>query len=149
MKKQLSIVLAAGILMAGVPAAMAAGPQSSGSANTLHSMSAMLSLTKAQRTRAWNDLQRQATEQNKPSSFKPAVGSVVPSTIKIEQLALYHRAPVPNKAASDVPSLRAYDFLIVIPSDKKVAAIVAETVPLPAPTRGSARAMMQARSVRS
>jgi hypothetical protein len=84
-------------------------------------------LTATQRTKAWNDLQKQATEQKAPPSFEPTVGSAVPSTIKI--------APVPGKAASDIRSLKSYDFaltegklLIVNPSDKKIAAVLSDTM---------------------
>jgi hypothetical protein len=127
MKKQLSIVLAAGILTAGVTAAMAVGMQSSVSTKMSQPLSDTLSLSKTQRKMVWNDLHRQATEQKTPPSFRPTVGSTVPSTIEI--------APVPSKAATDIPWLRPYDFamvqgklLIVNPSNKKVAAVVAETM---------------------
>ncbi len=62
-------------------------------------------------------------KQRLPAGFTAAVGSVVPSAIIIE--------PVPSKAASDVPSLRPYDFavvqgkvLIVNPSDRKIADVI-------------------------
>ncbi len=126
MKKQVSIMLAAGLLMAGIPAATAAVQSPSGSARMPQPLSDTLDLTATQRTKAWNDLQKQATEQKTPSSFEPTVGSAVPSTIKIE--------PVPSKAANDVPSLKSYDFamtegklLVVNPSDKKIAAVLSET----------------------
>jgi hypothetical protein len=127
MNKQISILLAAGIMMAGVPAATAAIVQPSGSATMPQTPSDTLDLTKTQRSTAWNDLQKHATEQKAPSSYKPTIGSVVPSGIKIE--------PVPSKAASDVPSLKPYDFamlhgklLIVDPSSKKVAAVFEDTM---------------------
>ncbi len=128
MKRHASIMLAAGLLMAGVPAATAAGLQSpSGSARMSQPSSDTLNLTTTQRRMAWNDLQKEATEQKTPPSFKPTVGSAVPSTINIK--------PVPSKAASDVPSLKSYDFamtqgklLIVNPSDKKIAAVFGESM---------------------
>ena len=83
----------------------------------------MLNLTTAQQKSAWSELNGQATHQTAPSGFQPIVGAVVPSTIKIQ--------PVPEKAASDIPSLKPYDFalvqgklLIVNPSDKKVAEVI-------------------------
>ena len=126
MKKQVSIMLAAGLLMAGIPAASAAVLSPSGRAGMSQPLSNALDLTATQRTKAWNDLQKQATERKTPSSFEPTVRSAVPSTIKIE--------PVPSKAANDVPSLKSYDFamtegklLVVNPSDKKIAAVLSET----------------------
>ena len=126
MKKQVSIMLAAGLLMAGIPAASAAVQSPSGRAEMSQPLSDTLDLTATQRRKAWNDLQKQATEQKMLSSFEPTVGSAVPSTIKIE--------PVPSKAANDFPALRSYDFamtegklLIVNPSDKKIAAVLSET----------------------
>jgi hypothetical protein len=82
-----------------------------------------LGLTSAQQKLVWRDLNGQATNQNAPSGFQPMVGAVVPSSIKIE--------PVPTKAATDIPSLKPYDFamvqgkvLIVNPADKKVADVI-------------------------
>ena len=57
MNKQISILLAAGIMMAGVPAATAAIVQPNGSATMSQTPSDTLDLTKTQRTTAWNDLQ--------------------------------------------------------------------------------------------
>jgi hypothetical protein len=126
MKRQASIMLAAGLLMAGIPAATAAVQSPSGSAKMSQPLSGTLSLTTTQRTRAWNDLQKQAREQKAPSNFKPIVGSAAPSAIKIE--------PVPSKAASDLLSLKSYDYamtqgklLVVNPSDKKIAAVLSDT----------------------
>ncbi len=126
MKKQVSIMLAAGLLVAGTPAATAAVQSPSGSVRMSQPLSNTLDLTATQRTKAWNDLQKQATEQKTPSSFKPTVGSAVPSGIDIE--------PVPSKAANDVPSLKSFDFamtegklLVVNPSNKKIAAVLSET----------------------
>jgi Protein of unknown function (DUF1236) len=56
-------------------------------------------------------------------AFNATVGSVLPTTIKLQ--------PVPSKAGSAVPALKAYDFamvngklLIVNPSDKKIVEVV-------------------------
>ena len=120
MIKQASIALTAGLLFASVAAASAAGTQSpSPNSQVRRPAGDTLSLTSTERTTAWNDLHSRATEQKAPSSFSPTVGSILPSTIKIE--------PVPSKVASAVPALKAYDFamvegklLIVNPSDKKI-----------------------------
>jgi hypothetical protein len=122
MRKQISIALATGVLMAGVSAASAAGISQSNS-RMARPASDTLSLTSAQQKMVWNDLHGQATKQKAPSGFMPTVGAVVPSTVKIE--------PVPSKAATDVPTLKSFDFamvngklLIVNPSDKKIAEVI-------------------------
>ncbi len=126
MMKHVSMALSAGLLVAGVSMASAAGMQSS-IAMTKMSQPARdtLSLTSAQRKLAWSDLQSRATEQKAPARFKETVGAIVPSTIKIE--------PVPSRATSNVPALKSYDFarvngklLIVNPSDKKVAEVISD-----------------------
>lgn len=116
--------LAAAALLCGVTAASAAGMSHPSSTSTMsRPASDTLSLTATQRKTAWNDLSRAAAKQNSPSSFNARVGSVLPSTLKIE--------PVPSKAAKAIPSLRPYDFamvrgklLIVNPSDKKIADVI-------------------------
>jgi Protein of unknown function (DUF1236) len=126
MMKQVSMALAAGLLVAGVSTASAAGMQSSTATTKMsHPASDTLSLTSTQRKMAWNDLHSQATEQKAPANFKETVGAIVPSTIKIE--------PVPSKATSNGPALKSYDFarvngklLIVNPSDKKVAEVIGD-----------------------
>ena len=122
MRNQISVALAAGLLMAGVSAASAAGmPQSNSTVS--RPASDTLSLTTTEQKAAWNALHGQATEQKAPSGFNAIVGAVVPSTVKI--------APVPSKAASDVPMLKSFDFamvngklLIVNPSDKKIVEVI-------------------------
>ena len=71
----------------------------------------------------WNDLHSQVTAQNTPSGFNATVGAIVPSSLKIE--------PVPDKVASAVPAVKAYEFamvkgklLIVNPSDKKIVEVI-------------------------
>jgi hypothetical protein len=126
MIKQTSLALTAGLLAAGVTAASAAAMQSAGaSANVSQPPRDMLNLTIRQRNTAWSDLQSRATEQKVPSSFHGIVGAIVPNGVKLK--------PMPTKAASDVPSLKDYDFamtggklLIVNPRDKKVAAVMSD-----------------------
>jgi hypothetical protein len=108
--------------MAGVSAASAAGMSQSNSTMS-RPASDTLSLTSTEQKTAWNDLHGQAAEQKASSGFNATVGAVVPSTVKI--------APVPSKAASDVPMLKSFDFamvngklLIVNPSDKKIVEVI-------------------------
>jgi hypothetical protein len=128
MNKKASLALATGLLLVGAAAASAAGPQSSPQAPPASSTMSKpatdrLSLTGTEQKSAWNDLNRQATNQNAPAGFQPQVGAMVPGSIKL--------APVPTKAATDVPSLKPFDFamvqgklLIVNPSDKKIADVI-------------------------
>ena len=124
MKKQVSIALAAGLLLAGATAASAAGISSSSSPKMSNPAAQdSLSLATSQQKTAWNDLKGQASNQTAPSGFQATIGSVVPSNLKI--------APVPSKTATEVPALKPYDFamvsgklLIVNPSDKKVVEVI-------------------------
>jgi hypothetical protein len=122
MKKQTIVVLAAAALLSGVTAASAAGIASSHSAMA-KPISDTLSLNATQQKTAWNDLNKQASNQNAPSGFADTAGSVVPKTLKINAM--------PSRAARDVSSLRPYDFakvsgklLIVNPRDRKVAEVI-------------------------
>jgi hypothetical protein len=108
--------------MAGVSVASAADTTKS---NSTMSQPAgdTLSLTSAQQKTVWNDLHSQATEQKAPAGFNATVGAVIPSTMKTE--------PMPSKVATDVPTLKSFDFamvngklLIVNPSDKKVVQVI-------------------------
>ena len=127
MRKHISVALAAGLLMAGVSAASAAGMSQSNSTPNSTTMaqpaSDTLSLTSAQQKTVWNDLHGQATEQKAPSGFNATIGAIVPSTVKTE--------PVPSKAATSVPALKSFNFamvdgklLIVNPSDKKIVDVI-------------------------
>jgi hypothetical protein len=132
MNKKASIALATGLLLAGAAAASAAGQQSTSSpkmapppASSTMSKPASdtLSLTSTEQKSAWKDLNGHVTNQNAPSGFQPKVGAAVPSSIKLE--------PIPAQAATDVPSLKSFDFamvqgklLIVNPSDKKIADVI-------------------------
>jgi Protein of unknown function (DUF1236) len=128
MKTRMSIALAAAVLLSGVTAASAAWWHSSwwhssSSSTMARAASDTFSLNSTGQRMAWKDLSTEASKQNVPSGFNATVGSVVPSTLKIE--------PVPSKAAKDVPSLRPYDFamvqgklLIVNPLDKKIVEVI-------------------------
>jgi hypothetical protein len=125
MRKHISVALAAGLLMAGVSAASAAGMSQSNSPNSTMAQpaSGTLSLTSAQQKTVWNDLHGQATEQKAPSGFNATVGAIVPTTVKTE--------PVPSKAATSVPALKSFNFAmvdgklwIVNPSAKKIVDVI-------------------------
>jgi hypothetical protein len=80
-------------------------------------------LSTTQQKTAWNDLHAQAGQQIAPSGFRANIGQVVPSDVTVKS--------VPNKTASDVPTLRRYDFalvkgklLIVNPADKKIVEVI-------------------------
>jgi hypothetical protein len=124
MKTRTSIALAAALLLSGVTAASAADWMHSSSSSTMAKpASDTFSLNRTQQKTAWSDLSTAASKQDLPSGFNASIGSVVPTTFKIE--------PVSSRAAKDVPSLRPYDFavvqgklLIVNPSDKKIADVI-------------------------
>ena len=115
MKKQTTLALAAAVLLSGAAVASAAtmAPKASDTLN----------LSTTQQKTAWRDLHTPSLSQSAPSGFTASVGAALPSSVTI--------APMPSKAASDVPALRPYDFamvqgkvLIVNPSDKKIAEII-------------------------
>ncbi len=109
------------MLLASVSAASAAGIQSS---NTMSPPAKdTLMLSNAQQKTAWHDLYTKALNQAAPSGFGAAVGAVVPKSVTT--------APMPAKAASDVPALKPYNFamlqkklVIVNPSDHKIAEVI-------------------------
>jgi hypothetical protein len=79
-------------------------------------------LSAAQRRAVWNDLSKQATNQN-ASGFDATIGTFVPNTVKLE--------PMPSNVTANNPSLGAYDFamvnrklVIVDPSNKVIADVL-------------------------
>jgi hypothetical protein len=111
-----AIRLAAIALLTGVATASAAG---------IHSPSDALKLSSVQEKTAWQDLTMPSFFLNTaaPAGFSPMIGAVVPRSITT--------APVPPKAANDIPVLKPYRFtivqhklLIVNPADMKVAAVI-------------------------
>jgi hypothetical protein len=79
-------------------------------------------LSAGQRRALWNDLGKQAANQN-ASGFEAQTGTFVPGSVKIE--------PIPGKAAANNPQLRPYDYamvdhdlLIVDPANKVIADVV-------------------------
>ena len=100
MKKQSSIALAAAALFCGVTVASAA--TMSHSANTMSSpakASDTLNLSGAQQKTAWKDLTTPMLSQTVPSGYNPTIGAVLPKSVTT--------APMPSKAASDVPGAQA------------------------------------------
>jgi hypothetical protein len=84
-----------------------------------------LKLTSAQQKTTWHDLTMPSFSLNMaaPAGFSPVIGAIVPHSITT--------APVPMKAASDIPALSRYRFtmvehklLVVNPSDMKIAAVI-------------------------
>jgi len=113
MRKQTAFASAAALLLCGVTTASAAA--------AMHASDTLI-LSAAQRRAAWNDLNKQATNQN-AAGFDAAIGAFLPNTVKIE--------PMPSKTAADVPSLRPYGFavvghklVIVDPSNKVIADVL-------------------------
>jgi hypothetical protein len=81
-------------------------------------------LSAAQRRVVWNDLCKQATNQN-AAGFDATTGTFVPNAVKIE--------PLPSKVTAKNPSLRPYDFamvnhklVIVDPSNKVIADVLSK-----------------------
>jgi hypothetical protein len=121
MRKQISVALAAGLLVAGASAASAAGMKP---LNPISSRQASdtLNLTSTQQQAAWKDLYMGSLNQTS-SNFNAKQGAVLPSGIVT--------APVTTKASGDVPALKPFDFamvngklLIINPSDKKIVDVI-------------------------
>jgi Protein of unknown function (DUF1236) len=113
MTKQTAIASATVLLLCGMATASAA---------TAMHPSDSISLSAAQRKTVWNDLNKQATNQN-AAGFNATIGTFVPNTVKLQ--------PIPSKVAADVPSLQPYDFamvghklVIVDPSNKVIADVL-------------------------
>ena len=83
----------------------------------------ILDLSAQEQHTAWSDLSG-VQSQNGPSTFKPSTSSAVPSTLQVQAIK--------GKAASDVPTLAAYDFakvhdklLIINPRDMMIVDVIA------------------------
>ena len=87
MRKQTAILSAAALLLCTVATASAA--------TAMHPSDTVI-LSAAQRRAVWNDLNKQATNQN-AAGFDATIGTFLPKTVKIE--------PIPSKTAADIPSL--------------------------------------------
>lgn len=113
MRKQTAIVSAAALLLCGMATASAA--------TAMHPSDTVI-LSAAQRRAVWNDLNKQATNQN-AAGFDATIGTFLPKTVKI--------SPMPSKTAADIPALRPYNFamvghklVIVDPSNKVIADVL-------------------------
>ena len=124
MKKSASVAVAAALLLSGVSAASAASHMSK-EANGAMTAGDTLALSATQQKEVWKDLSRHAANQTAPSGFTATVGAAIPSAISTY--------PLPRQAARDVPAVKPYRYamtqdkvLIVNPSDKKIADVVAK-----------------------
>jgi Protein of unknown function (DUF1236) len=122
MKKSVSVAVAAMLLLSGVSVASAASHMSNRSGSSA-AASDKLDLSSAQQKSIWKDISRQATNQNAPSDFNPAIGMAIPDGV--------NTYPLPRQAARDVPAVKPYRYamlqdkvLIVNPSDKMIADVV-------------------------
>ena len=131
MKAQTTIALAAAALLAGIATASAAPPENGkmapppASTKMAPPASDTLTLSSAQRKKAWNDLYTGMLNQKTPAGFTATVGSPLPSNVVT--------APVTARAAGDVPVLKPYKFamvqkklVIVNPSDRKIVDIITQ-----------------------
>ena len=123
MKLHLTTIATVAALASGIGVASAAGNHAMSNASTQSMAKDSLSLTSAQERTAWKDISRQASSQMAPSGFTPTIGATVPTEISLK--------PVPAKVASQVSTLKPYDYallqdklLIVNPSDKKVVDVI-------------------------
>jgi hypothetical protein len=126
-----SVAIIAALLAGGTSLAIAqngASANSKGTSRTATSAASALHgtdtviLSVAQRSAVWNDLSKQATNQN-AVGFDATIGTFVPNTVKIE--------PIPSKVTASNPSLRPYGFamvdqklVIVDPSNKVIANVL-------------------------
>jgi hypothetical protein len=113
MRKQTTFLSAAALLLCSVATASAA--------TAMHPSDTVI-LSAAQRSTLWNDLSKQATNQN-AAGFNAKIGAFVPDTVKLK--------PIPSTTAANNPSLRPYDFamvdhrlVIVDPSNKVIADVL-------------------------
>jgi hypothetical protein len=121
-----SFVIVAALLTGGTSLAIAQnGPQtpSAPTSKKMHGSDTVI-LSAAQRKAVWNDLSKQATNQN-AADFDGTTGTFVPNAVKIE--------PMPSKVTANNPSLRPYDFamvnhklVIVDPSNKVIADVLSK-----------------------
>jgi len=82
-----------------------------------------LNLTSAQQKEIWQSVNKQNMKDATPSGFRPAVGQVVPGSIKLHAM--------PLDATKQVPAVRSYDYamlqndvLLIDPTSKKIVDII-------------------------
>jgi hypothetical protein len=127
-----SLVMVAALLAGGTSLAIAqnASAYSNGTSKmaaspttALHGSDTVI-LSAAQRRTVWNDLSKQASNQN-VAGFDAKIGTFVPNSVKAE--------PMPSKVTANNPSLQPYDFamvnhklVIVDPSNKVIADVLSK-----------------------
>ncbi len=121
MKSQTTLALAAAVLLAGVTVSLVPASAALFSASTPKAADS-LTLSRQDQKTAWTDLSGAKTS-SAPASFQPTTSSAIPSTLTVHA--------IPEKAASAVPALRAYDYakvngklLIVNPHDMMIAEVI-------------------------
>ena len=92
-------------------------------ANTGATSKDPLSLSSAQQKEIWQSINKQNMKDTTPAGFRPAVGGVVPSSIKLHAM--------PGDATRQVPAVKSYDFvmlqndvLLIDPASKKIVDII-------------------------
>ena len=82
-----------------------------------------LSLTNAQQKEIWQSVSKQNMKDTTPAGFRPAIGTVVPGSMKLHAL--------PGDATRQVPAVRSYDYvmvqndvLLIDPTSKKIVDII-------------------------
>ena len=122
MNTRTAIALAAAALLAGATAAPSLAATSSSAAKPNPS-AAGLTLSKAQRKTAWNDLHGAAVTATPSAKYADKVGAKVPRTVPLMGMS--------SKAKQAVPKLKSYDFtmaqgklLIVNPKSRKIAEVI-------------------------
>ena len=121
--KQAASILAVALLIGGVSSASAI--DSAASKQTVGATtSSSLNLTQDQKKTLWSDINSSSPmKQKTPESFNAVVGASLPSSITSN--------PLPGKAATDVPSAKPYNYvmmesklLLVDPADKKIVEVI-------------------------
>lgn len=115
----IALIGSIGVVAAADHSAMSRQPSMASTASTTKDN---LSLTTAQEKMAWRDISK-GTSQRTPSNFSASVGITVPSGITLR--------PIPRKVASQLPTLKPYQYarlpnelLIVNPTDKKIVDVI-------------------------
>ncbi|HEY2533661.1 MAG TPA: DUF1236 domain-containing protein [Xanthobacteraceae bacterium] len=91
----------------------------------LTSLGDTVTLSAAQRSAAWKDLSKHATNQD-AAGFDATIGALVPDTVEIE--------PIPSDVTANNPSLKPYCFamvdhkLVIVDPSNKVIAYVLTTI---------------------
>jgi len=108
-----AIVVLALLTSTGIAIAAETGPSSKD----------QLNLTNAQQKEIWQSVNKQNMKDTTPAGFRPTVGAVVPSSIKLHAL--------PGDATRQVPAVKSYDYamlqndvLLIDPTSKKIVDII-------------------------